>query len=91
MSLITYIEICNSEVIRFLRTGDYQYEIEGEKAVTKFMQSLNDYALFTDEEKDYLDSYGLEAYDKQFEFKDILNLLDRIDIDVLKKYATLIN
>ena len=91
MREIIFIEICSNTEIRFIRHGDFQYEIEGEKAVTKFMQSLNDYALFTDDEKDYLDSYGLEAYDKQFEFKDILNLLDRIDIDVLKKYATLIN
>ena len=91
MREITYIEVCNSEVIRFLRTGDYQYEIEGEKEVTKFMQSLNDYALFDDEEKDYLDSYGLEEFNKQFDFKDILNLLDRMDIDVLKKHSQLIN
>ena len=91
MREITYIEICNSEVIRFLKTGDLQYEIEGEKAVTKFMQSLKNYALFTDEEKDYLFSYGLEEFNKQFEFKDILNLLDRTDINVLKKHSQLIN
>ena len=91
MREIIFIEICSNTEIRFLRHGDYEYQIEGEKNVEKFMQSLSHYALFDDDEKDYLDSYGLEEFNREYDFKDILNLLDRTDINVLKKHSQLIN
>lgn len=91
MKEIIFIEICTPEEIRFLRHGDFQYQIEGEKNVEKFMNKLKEYALFTQQEEHDLREYGLEFFNKEHSFKDILNLLDRIDIKVLRNHSQLIN
>ncbi len=88
MREITHIEICNETEIRFLRSGDYQYVIEN---VEKFMQAIKEYALFDDEQREYLDELGLEAFHKEFDFKNTLNMLDRYDVKVLQKYSERIN
>lgn len=91
MGEVIFIEICTSEEIRFLRRGDLQYTIEGEKQVSKFMRNMDDYSLFSEQEEFDLREYGLEFFHNEHDFKDILNLLDRVDIDVLKKHSNLIN
>jgi len=89
--LVTYIEVCNNTEIRFLRQGDFQFIIEGEKNVTKFMIALKDYSLFDDTETHDLREYGLEFFHSEHDFADTLNLLDRLNINVLKKHSEQIN
>ncbi len=86
--MITFIEVCNSEEIRFLRRGDLQFQIE---SVEKFMQAIQEYALFDSKEQEYLDELGLEAFHKEFDFKNTLNMLDRYDVKVLQKHSEQIN
>jgi len=91
MRQITSIEECTEEEIRFLREGDYEYQIEGINQVEKFMNKLGEYALFDNQEEDYLKHLGLEEFHKEFDFKHTLNLLDRHDTKVLEKYSQQIN
>lgn len=91
MGQITYVEVCDESEIRFLREGDYQYQIEGVKNVDKFLIKLKEYSLFDYQEEEYLKDLGLEEFHKEFDFKHTLNLLDRIDIKVLDKFSQQIN
>lgn len=91
MKEIIFIEVCTPEEIRFLRHGDYQYQIEGEKNVEKFMNKLKEYALFDEKEEYDLREYGLEFFHQEHDFKHTLNLLDRHDVKVLQKHSTLLN
>ena len=91
MRPVTSIEECNSEEIRFLREGDIEYQIEGHANVKKFMTKLEEFSLFDHQEEALLRHVGLEAFHNEIDFKHTLNLLDRLDIDILKKYSQQIN
>lgn len=88
---ITSTEIVNEEEIRFLREGDMEFQIEGSTNVQKFMNELDGFDLFDHQEKLYLDELGLEAYDREFDFKHILNTLDLHDVEILDKHSQQIN
>lgn len=88
MRLIISIEVCTIEEIRFLRDGDYEFQIEN---VEKFMNKIKEYALFDEKEEYDLREYGLEFFHQEHDFKHTLNLLDRHDIKVLEKHSQQIN